>query len=54
VTRSIHHSSFIIHHLPLLAVALALICATGPAMSQGYPAGPVRVIVPFPPGGVAL
>jgi tripartite-type tricarboxylate transporter receptor subunit TctC len=51
VTRSIHHSSFIIHHLPLLAVALALICATGPATAQGYPAGPVRVIVPFPPGG---
>jgi tripartite-type tricarboxylate transporter receptor subunit TctC len=51
VTRSIHHPSFIIHHLPLLAVALAMICATGPARAQGYPAGPVRVIVPFPPGG---
>jgi tripartite-type tricarboxylate transporter receptor subunit TctC len=51
VTQSIHHSSFIIHRLPLLGIALALICATGPAAAQGYPAGPVRVIVPFPPGG---
>jgi tripartite-type tricarboxylate transporter receptor subunit TctC len=50
VTRPIHHS-FIIHHLPLLGIALALICATAPAAAQGYPAGPVRVIVPFPPGG---
>jgi tripartite-type tricarboxylate transporter receptor subunit TctC len=33
----------------LLACALAL--ATGQAVAQGYPAGPVRVIVPFPPGG---
>jgi tripartite-type tricarboxylate transporter receptor subunit TctC len=51
VTRPIHHSSFIIHHLPLLGVALALICATAPAPAQSYPAGPVKVIVPFPPGG---
>ncbi len=31
--------------------ALALIAAHAPATAQGYPAGPVRVIVPFPPGG---
>jgi len=34
-----------------LVAALALIVADGPAVAQGYPAGPVRVIVPFPPGG---
>ncbi len=37
--------------MPLPGIALALICAIGPAAAQGYPAGPVRVIVPFPPGG---
>ena len=42
-----------IRHSPLwqLAVALALIAASAPAIAQSYPAGPVRVIVPFPPGG---
>ena len=34
-----------------LAVALVMIVAGWPAIAQGYPAGPVRVIVPFPPGG---
>ncbi|HEX9685506.1 MAG TPA: tripartite tricarboxylate transporter substrate binding protein [Burkholderiales bacterium] len=34
----------IVQYLALLAVASA-------ATAQGYPAGPVRVIVPFPPGG---
>lgn len=51
MTRCIHHSSFNIHHSLLTAIALALICAIGPAAAQGYPNAPVRVIVPFPPGG---
>lgn len=34
-----------------LTAALALIVASGPIIAQSYPAGPVRVIVPFPPGG---
>jgi tripartite-type tricarboxylate transporter receptor subunit TctC len=31
--------------------ALALIIASAQALAQGYPAGPVRVILPFPAGG---
>ncbi len=31
--------------------ALALLVVTGQAAAQGYPAAPVRMLVPFPPGG---
>jgi tripartite-type tricarboxylate transporter receptor subunit TctC len=49
--RAFHPSSFILHPCRLVAVALAVFFASGAASAQGYPAGPVRVIVPFPPGG---
>jgi tripartite-type tricarboxylate transporter receptor subunit TctC len=40
-----------LHPSWFLASALALLAATGAVLAQSYPAGPVRVIVPFPPGG---
>ncbi len=36
---------------PSLWVALLLICTAANALAQQFPARPVRVIVPFPPGG---
>lgn len=36
-----------------LAVALTLgLAATHPAIAQAWPAKPVRIVVPFPPGGI--
>jgi tripartite-type tricarboxylate transporter receptor subunit TctC len=39
-----------VHHALRIAVA-ALALAAGLAVAQSYPAGPLRVIVPYPPGG---
>ena len=50
MTPNFPPSAYILPALQL-AVALVMIVAGWPAIAQGYPAGPVRVIVPFPPGG---
>jgi tripartite-type tricarboxylate transporter receptor subunit TctC len=50
VISPFHPSSFILHPCRLAAVALTLLIANS-VSAQGYPATPVRVIVPFPPGG---
>jgi len=38
--------------LPVLAFSLVAALASGPVLSQAYPTRPVKLVVPFPPGGV--
>jgi len=37
----------------ILAATLAVLCGTTPVLSQTFPSRPMRIIVPFPPGGNA-
>ena len=37
----------------LIALIASMLFAAGPATAQAYPSRPVRMIVPFPPGGIA-
>jgi len=38
--------------LPIVVFSLVAAFASGPVLSQAYPARPIKLVVPFPPGGV--
>jgi tripartite-type tricarboxylate transporter receptor subunit TctC len=40
-----------VNHTRRIVVLAALLCTCGASMAQDYPVRPIRMIVPFPPGG---
>ena len=53
--KSTSHQSRVTSHASAAAwpTALALLLAVGSAAAQSYPARPIRIVVPFPAGGIA-
>src|SRR5262249_37552 len=48
-TRSLRRQNFRLHPPPL-TLAAATLLAPGPAAAADYPARPIRLVVPYPPG----
>src|SRR5262247_2870230 len=50
--RECERRSAMLRGLPILVFGLVAALASGPVLSQAYPVRPIKLVVPFPPGGV--
>src|SRR5262245_16757151 len=50
--RECERRSAMLRGLPILVFGVVAAFASGPVLSQAYPARPIKLVVPYPPGGV--